>query len=214
MINWPSPLGELFNPLCAWLNWVLGSARKCEPLDIEGFSIELTPSGWRARKKFQTVSAGQSAPSRSSIKEVTLITLGSSLTPSNPELLICQDSGGSTIYVAKDTESQRNAKEFYFDNGDNVTVTYTYFTATQSDAAYGDNFRMASDGINTELQVMEKRYLTKGMILAIDPTLPIKQAVLKVADTGSPTGIKDPTGKDVTYIEIKPTRVWVRYATQ
>lgn len=220
MINFPKPPGNLSIPICAWLERLRESAKQCELIDIEGYRIESTSGGIIARKKF-TTSSGVSAPAPTGLKPMIITGFGSSLTPALPDLLICQSFnvatssvGGGTIYVAKDIESRRTLTEFYFDNGDNVTNAYTYFTGTQADASYGDNFRLANDGTNTELQVMEKRYYTKAMLTGAGPQVPLNQAIIYAIDSGSPTGVKDPNGNDVTMIEVKPVRVWVRYATQ
>lgn len=213
MIQWPKPLGTASNAIAMWLNWVLRCAKQCEPIDIEGYRIEPGANGWKARKKFQTA-GGTTAPAQPSTEKLMTITgLGSGLTPPNYDLLICQDSGGATVYVAKSIEARRDiSQEYFLDNGDNITQTYSYFTGTSSDPSYGDNFRMATDGTNTELQAMEKRYYAQGMI---PPTKGNpRQYQIYVRDTNAPTGVKDPKGNDVTRIEVKPFRAWIRYATQ
>jgi hypothetical protein len=148
--------------------------------------------------------------------------LGSALIPPKYDVLVCREwdlninnlkVGAQDVYVAKDMESRRTVgSEFYLDDGDNIKQTYTYFGPTAADASYGDNFRLANDGTNTELQVMEKRYYTANMVLA--GGVAATQALLYVVDTNAPTGVKDPQGNDVTRLEVKPFRAWVRYATQ
>ena len=176
-----------------------------------GYSFQANPPG-AAGGKGKTLDANY--------KLMVITGLGSALTPASYDLLICREWDmvnnafkGNDIYVAKDILARRvNVQEFYYDNGDNLKQNYTYFAPTSSDPTYGDNFRLASDGTNSELQVMEQRYYTKDQMTS--QNVSVTQALVTVIDLGVPTGVKDPSGKDVTRIESKPVRVWERYATQ
>lgn len=219
MMDWPKPLTGLA-PIAAWLNRLLAKSRTCTPLETPEFRIEFTTNGYCLRPKFRT-SGGPPGKSLDANYKLMIITgLGSALTPARYDLLICREwslttgaFAGSDTYVAKDIEARRGiVQEYYLDNGDNIKQNYTYFTATQTDPTFGDNFRLATDGTNSELQVMEKRYITKEQLGAVNVSL--NQALIYVVDTGVPTGVKDPTNADVTRIEVKPFREWSRYATQ
>jgi hypothetical protein len=149
--------------------------------------------------------------------------LGSSLTPPNYDLLICREwniltndfKNAVDVYVAKDIDVRRGiTKEYYLDDGDNLTQTYTYFAPTVADATYGDNFRMATNGTNTELQAMEKRYITRAQLITGNPLTDLSQAFVYVREYSAPTGVKDTNNVDVTKMEVKPFRAWTRYATQ
>lgn len=217
-MDWPKPATGS-SAFAAWINKFLSKAKTCTPISIEGYDIELGTDGFRAKRKAKS-GGGTSTTLDANYKLMIITGLGSALTPAKPDLLICQafdpvskTASGPNVYVAKDTEARQVAKEFYFDNGDNVTVNYSYFTGTAADASYGDNFRMANDGTNSELQVMEKRYYTQAMLAAI-AGMPLTQAVIQVVDTGVATGVTDPAGNSVTRIEVKPVRVWIRQNTQ
>lgn len=206
------------NPLAAWVNRLLKRCQQEQLLESKDFRKVPTVGGYYLEPKFST--GGSKGKTTDANYKLMIITkLGSSLTPPAPDLLICkaydwnsQAVTGAEVYVAKDSEARQIAKEFYPDNSENVTVSYTYFTPTQADPSYGDNFRLANDGTNTELQVMDKRYITKDQLVAA--ITPLTQAIVWVIDTSVPTGVKDPTGANVTRIEVKPSRLWVRYATQ
>jgi hypothetical protein len=130
------------------------------------------PAGYAAHAAAPTA-GGKGKTIDANYKVMAITQLGSSLVPPLYDLLVCREwdlttndfKNATDVYVAKDMEARRTiTSEFYFDNGDNVTQTYTYFVATASDATYGDNFRLANDGTTSELQVMEKRYYTKGQM--------------------------------------------------
>lgn len=219
MINWPKYTSG-GSAESAWLNRMLGAARQCTPITIEGYNIEMGADGFRAHKKFQVPGAGGGSTLDANYKLMIITGFGSALIPAKPDLLICKafdfiskSANGPDVYVAKDIEARQTNKEYYYDNGDNVTNVYTYFTATTADASYGDNFRLGNDGTNPELQVMEKRYYTKAMLDA-QLGIPPNQALVWVVDTGIPTGVSDPTGSNVTRIEVKPVRVWIRHESQ
>jgi len=190
-------------------------------VDTETVKVERGPNGYGFRA-FPPSAGGKSSPTPNSYKLMIITGLGSALTPPNYDLIICREwdikngalvTGAQDTYVAKDLESRRIVTtEFYYDNGDNISQTYTYFGPTQADSTYGDNFRLAFDGTNTELQAMEKRYYTMDNMTA--QGIPILQALVYVLDTGSPTGVKDPQNNDVTCIEVKPFRAWTRFASQ
>lgn len=153
-------------------------------------------------------------------KLMAITTFGSSLTPALPNLLICQEwdittglfKSATPYYVAKDLRFRSTiTKEYFYDNGDNKTQTYTALTKTASDISYGDNFRMGTDGTVTELQAVCPRYMTKAMLDAVNA--PIYQALITVIDTGFATGVLDPSGNPVTRLEIAPDRQWEKFAT-
>lgn len=148
-------------------------------------------------------------------KMMAIRSLGSNLVPALPDLLICSSVDlnfippkvqGDSIYVAKARTQRRPVKEFFFDNGANVTQNYTYFGPTAADSSFGDNFRNATDGINTELESVVPRYLTALMLSG--KNMPQDQSFIYVLDLGFPTGVVDPTGADVTKIEALPARMW------
>jgi hypothetical protein len=217
MIPWPKLLGGSSNPLAVWLNRFLGCAKQCEPLSIEGYRIEhgAIGGGWNAKKVFQNSSGKAGASSPLSVKLMAIKSLGSSLNPALPDLLICSAAtaqsgsfgiGVDTVYVAKAKTMRRVVKEIFFDDGANVTQAYSYFGPTPQDHSYGDNFRQASDGTQSELESATPRYYTSDMMLSA--AMPVDQSLIYVIDTGSPTGVVDPNGANVTKIEFLPARMW------
>lgn len=214
----PENVSKLHSLLAIAWDYLLGG--KFPFIDTDTVRWTRTEKGYAANVPPPNA-AGKTTTAPSSMKEMCIIQLGSSLAVPNYDLLICNEwdpvangiKSATPIYVAKTIEARRGiVKEYFLDNGDNITQTYAYFTPTAGDASYGDNFRLGNDGTNTELQAMEKRYYAKSMIP--DAIGSFAQCLVYVVDTGAPTGVKDPNGADVTRIEHKPFREWARYATQ
>lgn len=206
--------------MAAWMNRLLARCKQEVFLESKDFRRIQLANGYVIEAKARATGGGKGQTLDANYKMMVITQLGSSLIPPIPDLLVCQvwnwltnTASGQNVYVAKDTEARQSVdKEFYYDNGDNVTQTYTYFTGTAADATYGDNFREATDGLTTELQVMEKRYYTNQQVRS--QGVNSIQSIVWVIDTGVPTGVIDPTGNNVTHLEVKPLRAWVRYATQ
>lgn len=160
------------------------------------------------------------APKAQGVQELIITQLGSTMAPANPNLLICasfagglQSSNSPAVYVAKALPMRQRTVEFFFDNGANVTQKYTYFGPTPAESSYGDNFRTATDGVNTELEAAEPRYYTEAQLKS-QQGIPLDQAIIYAIDTGSDTGVADPNGNPVTMIEVLPNRDWVRIVSQ
>lgn len=219
LIPWPRDwVGT--GPATAWMKRFLARCKQEVFLESKDFRRVQTNGGYFIESKSKPSAGGKGQTLDANYKMMVITQLGSSLIPPIPDLLICQGwnwltntASGQNVYVAKDTEARQAVdKEFYYDNGDNVTQTYTYFTGTAADATYGDNFRMASDGTHTEVQSMEKRYYTNQQM--ISQGVNSIQAIVWVIDTGVPTGVKDPLGNDVTHLEVKPIRAWAKFTSQ
>lgn len=216
-LPWPKPWSGS-GVMAAWINRLLSRCKQETLLESKDFRRVQTNNGYFLEAKAKA-SGGNGKTIDASYKLMIITQLGSQMTPAKPDLLVCQAcnaSGaptGGNVYVAKDTEARQAVnKEFYYDNGDNVTQTYTYFTMTAADPTYGDNFRQASDGLNSELQGMEKRYMRQSDLQG-KSQMPLTQAMVWVIDTGLATGVIDPQGNDVTHLEVKPLRAWVKYTS-
>lgn len=184
-------------------------------IDSDTVKVERGPNGYSFRANPPGAAGGKGKTIDANYKLMVITALGSSLTPAIPDLLICSSATASsnppgvaadTVYVAKARQMRRIPKEFFLDNGANVTQNYTYFGPASSDSGYGDNFRTATDGINTELESVTPRYATKSVLTANNVT--IEQSLIYVVDLGSPTGVTDPAGNAVTRIEVLPARMW------
>jgi hypothetical protein len=213
MINFPKLISGA-TPFAAWLNRLQAASKQCNPISIEGFKIEQGTDGWRAHKNFQTSGGTPSPPAPSNYKLVAIKSLGSTATPPNPNLLICSSATGDgvishdTIYVAKARNMRRIAKEFFADNGANITQNYTYFAGTAADSSYGDNFRTATDGLQTELEAATPRYVTFDTL--VNNALGPEQCLIHIIDVSSATGVVDPNGNPVTKLEVIPARTWAK----
>jgi len=221
LLPWPKEWSGS-GPVAAWMKRLLNRCKQEEFLESKDFRRIQTNNGYFIEAKVLPGGSGKGKTLDANYKLMAIIQLGSSLIPPKPDLLICAPYNwlnnsiiGGNVFVAKDSEARQAInKEFYFDNGDNVTQTYVYFTPTTADPTYGDNFRQASDGLISELQVMEKRYITLDQLRGRNiPQLPLIQAFVWVIDTGLATGVQDPQGNDVTRLEVKPLRAWVKYTS-
>jgi hypothetical protein len=173
-----------------------------------GYSFQANPPG-AAGGKGKTIDANY--------KLMAVKQLGSSLVPALNDLLICSTANAAnnppsiaadTVYVAKARPMRRNIKEFFFDNGANATQDYAYFGPTVQDATYGNNFRLANDGVQSEVESVTPRYCTHIALTA--QSMPIDQSLIYVVDLGVPTGVLDPSGNPVTRIEVLPCRMWAK----
>jgi hypothetical protein len=203
--------------VAAWMKRLLNRCKQEVFLESKDFRRVQTNGGYFIEAKARASGGGKTSSSNP-VKYLAITQLGSSLIPPLPDLLICRVYSpgisffpGPDIYVAKQLQMRSDiSKEFFYDNGDNVTQTYTAFTKTVSDASYGDNFRLATDGVNTELQVVDPRYITANTLPA---HFPIDQCLIYALETGLPTGVLDPAGNPVTLVEF-PMREWGRFSTQ
>lgn len=220
MIPWPKPTTGS-SPIGVWLNRLLGRCQQEHLLESKDFRRVQTTGGYYLEPKFQIQKSSSAPPSPSKILFLGIIKLGSAL--NNPDLLICKKYnpptkisqeyfGQELIYVAKQLQMRRgNTKEYFKDDTDNVTQSYTFFSGTASDETYGDNFRLATDGLTQELQVVVPRYIYVDVLTF--RAIPVNQALIYAEDTGQPTGVYDPNGNPVTIIE-RPMREWARYISQ
>src|SRR6185312_10882966 len=195
--------------------WDMLWGRKFPFFDTDTVKVIRQENGY-GFQAFPPGAAGKSIRQPTIYKQMAIKSLGSGLTPSNPELLICSSvtvSGGvtsignDTIYVAKRREMRRIATEFFYDDSAHVVQSYTYFGPTSADASYGDNFRTASDGTNSELESATPRYYTVGMMIGAPAgghAIPPDQSFIIAVDLGVATGVKDPNNADVTIIEVTP----------
>jgi len=211
-LPWPKPWSGS-NPMSVWINRLLACCRQQELLESKDIRRRNTPNGYYLELKVNA-SKGGAAASPANYKLAAITGFGSSLTPPLSDLLICSSAstsgaiGNDTIYVAKQRNMRQVAKEFFPDGGANVTQTYTYFGPQSNDSTYGENFRSATDGIQTELEAATPRYITKDILLA--NAIPTGQCFIYIIETGIPTGVKDPSGNDVTKLEIMPDRNWAK----
>lgn len=208
----PENLSKLHALLAIAWDYLLGG--KFPFIDTDSVKWVRTDRGYAANVQAPGAAVKPAPATPGVTKPYAIKALGSSLTPANPDLLICSTvTGGTsiandTVYVAKRREMRRAAKEYFYDNGANVTQTYTYFGPTAADASYGDNFRLGADGVTSEVQSVDPRYYTTAMLQAI-PAMPVDQSLIYAKETGVPTGVKDPNGKDITLVEDTP-RMWAK----
>jgi hypothetical protein len=214
---WPKPWSGA-NPMSAWINRMLQRCKEEVLLESKDFRRVQTPNGYFLESKIHGGKGGTAGkPLDASYKMMVIKTLGSSFAIPLPNVMICAACTAAGIitgpdtYVAKSMVMRRNFKEYFFDNGANVTQNYVYFSATSNDPSYGDNFRTASDGSSSELQSADPRYYTHDMLFGLTSQgIPLTQAILYAVDTGIATGEVDPNGNVITMVEIAPCRVWTR----
>lgn len=204
--------------IAAWMRQIRSYVQSETFLGGRGFRKVPTPTGWYLEAVETPGGGGKNTTVNLAFQRLIVTAFGNALTPTRlPNLLVCRtwdgtNIGNTDIYVAKCLNMRQVGKEFFYDNGDNITQTYTYFVPSANDPSYGDNFRNANDGTNTELQVVDPRYVTRQMLL--DKSVQVDQALIYAVDTKVPTGVKDPTGADVTLLETQVERKWSRYFKQ
>jgi hypothetical protein len=116
---------------------------------------------------------------------------------------------GAPFYVAKDMNGRifDKANEII----DTVLISYTYPAGTDAAGVPNkENNRTASDGSNSEAQVVYPRYcLAQSNTTNKNWDLGIVWVI-----EADHTGVYDNTNTEVKYLEIKPARVWARRYVQ
>lgn len=113
--------------------------------------------------------------------------------------------GTTPIYVAKDPRFRPSVTS---ENVDGVPITFSGYTA--------DNQRSATDGTNTEIELVYPRYVTidgEGLIpvTSLNCTkVNISRCRIVATQPAGGTGLRDPGGNLILWEEIKPARVWNR----
>lgn len=184
-------------------------------IDTDTVKVTRGPGGYAFQAFPPSAGGGKGKTIDANYKLMAITGFGSNLIPPLPDLLICSTAdastippgvGNDTVYVAKARTMRRNTTEFFADNGANVTQKYTYFGPATNDSSFGDNFRSATDNLNTEVESAVPRYCTVAILDA--GKVPREQSFIYVVDLGANTGVVDPKGGQVTKLEVLPVRMW------
>jgi hypothetical protein len=114
-------------------------------------------------------------------------------------------------YIAKPVPLRKSIASETIDG-----IAITYYTPGNLGGLSADNNRTASDGTNTESQVVYPRYVAASTLVAAGAIIPANsQCVVFAIQVAIGTGLYIPASTNqITWLEVPDIRVWCRRFTQ